>query len=422
MPATMHPPLPGRLPRPPAHDVTAAVGYVTDHLGDLVDDEVVASPRFRGGQLAADAALAALDLTGYAARRNEVWPEGRRGATGLSPYIRHGLLPLPLLWEAVAETPSRDRDRFRDELLWQEYGRHLYARVGPRLRDGLRRGLAGAPLGTRTPEEVWEPTMACLGAATRELVTDGYLVNQTRMWLASHWAVRSGVDWRDGEDVFFRHLLDGSRAANRTGWQWTVGAGTGRAYGFSRFQVEKRSPGLCDTCPLEPSCPIEDWPPDPPLTRTDEPPRLRRDGDRLATAGPELPVVGGAPDLVWLTAESLGDADPALAAHPELPAVFVFDAPLLARLRLSGKRLVFLVETLGDLAERREVHLARGSPVDVLAGRALATTFAPVPGWHRRAATLQIAALHPWPWLRWPHGGSATSFSAWRRALDRSTR
>jgi deoxyribodipyrimidine photo-lyase len=102
--------------------------------------------------------------------------------------------------------------------------------------------------------------------------------------------------------------------------------------------------------------------------------------------------------------------------------VFVFDAPLLARLRLSGKRLVFLVETLGDLAERREVHLARGSPVDVLAGRALATTFAPVPGWHRRAATLQIAALHPWPWLRRPHGGSATSFSAWRRALDRSTR
>jgi len=36
---------------------------------------------------------------------------------------------------------------------------------------------------------------------------------------------------------------------------------------------------------------------------------------------------------VWLTAESLGDADPALAAHADLPAVFVFDEPLLARLR-----------------------------------------------------------------------------------------
>ncbi len=424
MHAPTDPPLPGGLPRPPAHDVAGAAGYTTDHLGDLVDGEVVASPRFRGGQLAADAALAALELTGYAAQRNEVWPEDRRGATALSPHVRHGLLPLPLLWEAAAEVPGRDRDRdrFRDELLWQEYARHLYARLGPRLGDGLRRRLAGAPLGTDPPEQVWDRRMACLEAASDELVTDGYLVNQTRMWLASHWAVRRGVDWRDGEEVFFRHLLDGSRAANRTGWQWTVGTGTGRPYGFSRSQVEKRAPGRCDTCPLEARCPIEDWPPDPALTDTDEPPGLRADGEVEVTAGPQQPVVRAAAELVWLTAESLGDDDPALAAHPELPAVFVFDAPLLARLRLSGKRLVFLVETLADLAERREVHLARGSPVEVLAGRALATTFAPVPGWRRRAASLDIAALHPWPWLRRPHGGSAASFSAWRRAAERAGR
>jgi deoxyribodipyrimidine photo-lyase len=35
--------------------------------------------------------------------------------------------------------------------------------------------------------------------------------------------------------------------------------------------------------------------------------------------------------------------------------VFVFDEPLLDRLRLSSKRLVFLVETLADLAGRRTV-------------------------------------------------------------------
>ena len=97
--------------------------------------------------------------------------------------------------------------------------------------------------------------MACIDLAVTELEQDGWLVNQARMWLASHWTVRRGWDWLEGEDRFFAHLLDGSRTANRLGWQWTVGTGTGRPYGFSRHQVAKRAPGLCQGCPLSASCP-----------------------------------------------------------------------------------------------------------------------------------------------------------------------
>ncbi|MFU8841578.1 MAG: FAD-binding domain-containing protein [Nitriliruptoraceae bacterium] len=294
------------LPLPPAHDVAAAERFVADHLGGLVADEVRASPRFRGGQAAADAALAALDVTGYAARRNEVWPVDRRGATAVSPYVRHGLLTLPTLWDAVADAPPKDRAKYRDELLWQEYARHLYARLGTATRDGLRRTLPGSP---STGTDPWDRTMACLDLPVGELERDGYLVNQTRMWLASHWAVRERADWREGEDRFFRHLLDGSRAANRTGWQWTVGTATGRPYGFSRWQVTKRAPGLCATCPLEHACPIEDWPEDPPLRATEPDPRLSHDPDPTATAGPADSgerAVTTDPELVWLTAESLG--------------------------------------------------------------------------------------------------------------------
>jgi deoxyribodipyrimidine photo-lyase len=404
---------------PPAHDVDAAVAWVARHLGDLVDGEVAASPRFRGGQRAADAALAGLDVSGYARGRNEVWPHARRGASALSPYLRHGLLSLPRVWDAVADAPPRDRSRYRDELLWQEHARHLYARLGGATREGLRRTLVGAPHDPASELDhrrgvVWDRSLACLDLAVEELITDGYLVNQTRMWLASHWAVRQGVDWRAGEDLFFRHLLDGSRAANRAGWQWVIGTGTGRPYGFSRRQVEQRAPGLCDTCALRDACPIAAWPDDPPLRPTDEDPRLRSDDDPSRTAGPSRAELDGDAEVVWLTAESLGDADPALAAHPDLPAVFVFDAPLLARLRLAGKRLVFLAETLGDLALRRDLEVAVGDPVDVLGGRALAGTVAPVPGWRRRAARLTVVARHPWPWLVVPHDGPVRSFSAWR--------
>lgn len=407
-------------PLPSARDVAGAEAWVRQELAGLASDQVTASPRFRGGQMAADAALAALDITGYASDRNEVWPPQRRGATALSPYIRHGLISLPEAWAAVTGAPGHDKRKFRDELLWQEHSRHLYARVGAGLGGGLRHELSGTPWTGTDIGEVWDPAMACLQVATDELTTDGYLVNQSRMWLASHWAVREGIDWRAGEDAFFGHLLDGSRAANRSGWQWTIGTGNGKAYGFSRWQVEKRAPGLCDTCALNAACPIDGWPDDPPLPRADEPSRLRRDEDPAWTGGPERAVIDGSPEAVWLTAESLGDADPALVAHPDLPAVFVFDAPLLARLRLSAKRLVFLVECLADLAERTDLEVAVGDPVEVLAGRRLAATFAPVPGWRRRAAALDVVARHPWPWLVRPHGGSAASFSAWRKHAERS--
>jgi deoxyribodipyrimidine photo-lyase len=451
-------PTPWRLPVPPAVDPSsgdAAAGWVATHLGDLVEASgsgpVRASARFRGGQAAADRALAATDLAGYAADRNEVWPTSRRGATALSPYVRHGLLSLPQLWSMARDAGPADRDRFRDELLWQEYARHVYARLGGRTAEGLRNELHGSrALGDAGPDP-WERArsggMACLELVLAELETDGWAVNQTRMWLASHWAVRQHdggrASWRDGEDALYRRLLDGSRAANRLGWQWTVGTGTGRPYGFSRQQVERRAPGVCGSCALRDGCPIEDWPDDPPLREVPRDPLLKDDPDPARSAGPpgvEVVDPDRAPQAVWLTAESLGDADPALQAHPDLPAVFVWDVPLLARLRLDPMRLVFLAETLGDLAQRRTLEVWRGDVLRTLGGRTpstsaatpdaaeppaprpLATTFAPVPGWHRRRGALDVVELHPWPWLRRPAGGPIGSFSAWRSAGRRTTR
>jgi deoxyribodipyrimidine photo-lyase len=317
------------------------------------------------------------------------------------------------VWDHVASGPPDDVAKFRDELRWQEYARHLYARVGTASRRSLRyeapeRNAAGAQTNP------WNSDAACLQSAWSELVSEGWLTNQTRMWLASHWNVREGLGWRDGEDLMYRHLLDGSRAANRLGWQWTVGALTGKAYGFSRWQVEKRAPGLCATCPLERSCPIADWPPTAErasLGHTD--PRLRRDDDPQATAGPATVAKSAEPQAIWMTAESLSDRDPATAAYPELPVVFVFDEPLLRRLRLSTRRLVFLAQSLADLATRREVQLWRGDPVEVLQGRSLAATFTPVPGWRSRAARVDVVSVHPWPWLERPRAGSVASYSAW---------
>ena len=397
------------LPRPP-HGREAQLEWMTEHLGHLTLEQRSGEPlrasSIRGGQQAADAALASLDITGYAADRSTVYPVQRRGASRISPYIRHGLLPLPMVWDAVSAAPSRDRQKYRDELLWQEYARHVYARVGRANGEPLR---FGAPVDAGPWEgEPWPAAMACMDATTQELHDNGWLVNQTRMWMSSQWAVRAGADWRVGEREMYRHLLDGSAAANRLGWQWTVGTGTGKVYGFSRWQVEKRAPGLCRGCPLNRACPVQDWPSAQAGPRVDGPVGL---AGGPTDGGPVDDDVTGTPEAVWLTAESLGDSDPALRAHPDLPVVFVYDEPLLARLRLSGKRLLFLLEALVELGA--DVHL--GDPVQELRGRALATTWTYVPGWKQRAAALDVVALHPWPWLRRPGSGSLRSYSAWAK-------
>lgn len=398
------------MPQLPIPTFDNATDWVRRHLDHLVCDPGSTSrPARRGGQRAADAALASLDITGYAKRRSGVHPPSRRGATVLSPYIRHGLITIAEATEAVADAPGADRHKFVDELWWQEYTRHLYARVGTLNRAPLRR----EPSVSASPwEHPLRDDMVCLRETRRELEETGWLVNQTRMWLASHWSVRAGHDWRSGEDWMFRHLLDGSRAANRYGWQWSVGSMTSEPYGFSRWQVNKRAPSWCASCRLKASCPIEDWPTAAPGAAIDD--LLLRSGPDLA--GPDTAVVTGIPELVWLTAESLGDRDPALVAWPDTPAVFVLDEPLLARIRVSAKRLVFITETLAELAERRELRIVLGDPVTELAGAALASTFAPVPGYQERAAHLRLVAVHPYPWARRPNGGDVRSHSVWIKA------
>ncbi len=406
------------LPPPPSRSDGAStddvVAWVARHLGDLTLEgpEAVREGALRGGQAAADAALAGLDVSGYARSRSTVLPVARRGASRLSPYIRHGLLRLGTVWDAVAGAPQRDRDKYRDELLWQEYARHLYARVGPALGAALRYAQPPVP---RPWSEPWPERMRCMQEVVGELRRDGWLVNQTRMWLASQWAVRAGADWRRGEDEMFSHLLDGSRAANRLGWQWTVGTGSGKPYGFSRWQVEKRAPQLCRECALSAACPVQGWPDAERGPAVSGPPL----GAAPVPAGPSGVSGPGEGEQVWLTAESLGDDDPALAAVPDRPAVFVFDEPLLARLRLSGKRLVFLAETLGELASARGVEVRRGTVMEELDGARLAATWSPVPGWGRRAAALRPVEVHPWPWLVRPGTADLRSFSSWRRSGTR---
>lgn len=362
----------------------------------------------QGGQTAANKALQNLDITRYASDRSEVFPVNRRGATVLSPYIRHNLLTLKQVWAAVKDAPFKDREKFQDELMWQEYARHLYARIGTHFFDNLR-----FEQEREAPGEGWNRQMHCIDQVVNELETDGWLVNQTRMWLASEWTVRNGRGWLHGQERMYQNLLDGSRAANLLGWQWTVGS-AGKPYGFARWQVEKRAPGLCQKCPLKKACPIQEFPEEQLLPQLERLSLLDHDPDLEKTTGPKSVIRNADPKEVLITIDSMGDADPALQANPELPVVFVFNRDALAKLQLSSKRIHFYLETLQDLATRRNLTVYLGSPYDYAKENPVAVTYAPVPSFEKFEG---IAELHPYPWLRRPHDKNIQSFTAWRQKL-----
>lgn len=406
----------------PERDCQYDLHHMSTQLLDLTEPTLVIIERdFRGlysgelglssitgGQSAANAALASLDITGYAKNRSEVFPVNRRGASMLSPYIRHNILTLDRVSRAVKTAPFKDREKFRDELFWQEYARHLYARLGTKLFENLR-----FDANWKSPGHGWNRDMLCINQVVSELETDGWLVNQTRMWLASHWTVRNDIGWLYGQELMHRELLDGSRAANLLGWQWTVGAGTGKPYGFARWQVEKRAPGLCNECQLRSNCPIQDFPDEVSLRQLDRDPLLDHDPDPSTTAGPLNTIVNRQPEFVLLTIDSLGDEDPALVAHPNLPAVFVFNEAALRKLQLSSRRIGFYMETLKDLASRRDLQVSLGDPYEFAQENDVAVTYAPVPSFHKFQ---RLAEIHPYPWLRRPIDGSVRSFSSWRKA------
>lgn len=365
-----------------------------------------------GGQTAADQALANLDITGYATMRSQVFPKSSRGASVLSPYIRHNILTLRDVFQAVRKAPHKDREKFQDELLWQEYARHLYARMGVQLFENLRFEANKDQDGNG-----WNRDMRCVDEVVSELETDGWLVNQTRMWLASQWTVRDEKGWLFGQERMYQNLLDGSRAANLLGWQWTVGAGTGKPYGFSKWQVDKRAPGLCAQCSLVGNCPVAEFPEEISLAHSANNDRLDVDLDLASTRGPIAPELNESAEYVLLTIDSLGDADPAMVAHPELPVVFVFNESALRKLQLSSQRIAFYLQTLQDLSARRDLRVYLGDPYQFATDHAVAVTFAPVPSFKKFT---DLAEVYPFPWLRMPHAGSVKSFSSWRKNLSKN--
>ena len=68
------------------------------------------------------------------------------------------------------------------------------------------------------------------------------------------------------------------------------------------------------------------------------------------------------PPILWIHGDCLRPTNPALLAHPDAPAIFVWDDALLKHYQISFKRIVFMYEALLELP----VTIYRGDVVSQL--------------------------------------------------------
>jgi deoxyribodipyrimidine photo-lyase len=153
---------------------------------------------------------------------------GIDGTSKMSSYLKFGEIHPRTLLHGLSE--SKAHDTFRKEIAWREF----YADVlfhnphtetdyyAPRFKE-MRYDKPGAQF------EAWcegKTGYPFVDAAMRQLLTEGWMHNRTRMVVASFLVKDLHLEWQLGERFFAQHLVDYDPASNAHGWQWTAGTGT----------------------------------------------------------------------------------------------------------------------------------------------------------------------------------------------------
>jgi len=271
----------------------------------------------------------------YARRRNYDPGPGRRDNVSLlSPYLRHRLVLEEDVLRAVLDRHQLGSvDKFVQEVFWRAYFKgwlehrpavwHAYRRE---LRQRVAELDGDGPLRQRYDDACSGSTgIECFDAWAKELVSDNYLHNHTRMWFASIWIFTLQLPWQLGADFFLRHLLDGDAASNTLGWRWVGGLHTrGKTYLARPSNIRKFTDGRFDPkgqLATSAEALDEAEPPSPiPFPDTDAVPADERFGLLVTDedCSPETLAIPQAPDAVLglsaATARSPLEVSPAVRA------------------------------------------------------------------------------------------------------------
>ncbi len=178
---------------------------------------------------------------------------GTVGTSGLSPYLRFGMLSsreaivtaVETRAKAKSETAVESVQTWLDELIWREFYQSIIYHF-PHVTKGSFRPVYDKIQWRNDPAEfeAWcqgQTGYPIVDAAMRQLSQTGWMHNRARMIVASFLVKDLLIDWRWGEKWFMQQLVDGDPAANNGGWQWAAGTGTDAAPYFRIFNPVSQS-------------------------------------------------------------------------------------------------------------------------------------------------------------------------------------
>jgi deoxyribodipyrimidine photo-lyase len=205
-----------------------------------------------GGRQAAELKLANIKPISYARLRNY----GIGPVTNLSPYIHHGILSLNEVRNfalTLCEQPAQSL-KFIQQLAWRDFWQRV-AQKNPSWCwediEDYKTGFNASEYADTLPDNILNGTtgVACIDAFIQQLITNGYIHNHARMYLASYIVHFCRIKWQVGARWFLKHLLDGDVASNNLSWQWVASTFSHKPYIFNLENVDKYFSTIVDTSP-----------------------------------------------------------------------------------------------------------------------------------------------------------------------------
>lgn len=203
----------------------------------------------QGGLNAPNHVLSQLDLPAYHRNRNDLDGD----VSGLSAFIRHGVITTASIAHGVAQVyPAAQRARFVQQLAWREFF-HRVHQADPDLiwqdREAYKTGFSAQDYADSLPEDIAQGTtgVRLIDQLIAQLLSQGYLHNHARLYLAAYVVHWRRVQWQAGARWFLSHLIDGDIASNNYSWQWVASTFSAKPYIFNLENATRFGAGLLDT-------------------------------------------------------------------------------------------------------------------------------------------------------------------------------